>query len=181
MLGNLVGSFTANFSFANYTAQRRQELCKLFSRMAFAMMLIGVPLLVVNVYLAALFGMTGLMLTILTGGVHVSDRILTGKTHRTLYHFQAVKVFVSQTHARTHTHHCNRARSRRSASRSAFSRNAKDNSDSGESDSGDPPSPPPSVTPLSPRNKQPNRSLFPWQRPGCWRMTHEACRRGCFA
>ena len=184
MLGNLAGSITAHFSFANYTAQRRRELLKLFSRMAFVMMLVCIPLLYVCPYLTALFGVTSLMLAVLAGGVDVSDRILTRKEGRLPCRFQVTaKTYVSQTHAYTHAYTRNRARSHRSASRSTFSRNAKDNSDSGDSDSGDPPSPPPlpSVTPISLRTKQPNRSFFPWQRPGCWRMAHEAHRRGCVA
>ena len=181
LLSRLIRFITANFRFANYTADRRRELKKLFSRTAIAMILVGFALLPASSYLTALLCVSGCMFTLFAGGVDVSDRILTRKERRVPFRFQTVKVYASQTYACTRTHNHNHARSYRGASRPTFSRNTKNNSDSGESDSGDPPGPLPSLTPSPTCNRQSNRSLFPWQRPGCWCMACEQAVWGCFA
>lgn len=181
MISSLTSCITANFSFANYTEERRRELVKLFSRTAFAMMLVGVPLLAVDIYFTALLSMSGFMLAVLAGGVDVSDRILTRKKRRAPCRFQAAKVYISQTCARAHAYSRNRARSHRSASRSTFSKSSKDNSDSGESDAGDPPGPLPSVIPPLCSSKKSSPHRFPWRSPGSWRMVSRKAGRGRFA
>lgn len=168
------------FSTANFTAKRRHELKILFSRTAVAMAVAGSLLLPSSLYLAALLDLTSLMLAVLTGGIDVSDRILTKKERHVPCHFRMVKTYISQTCASARIRCYNRTRSHRSASRPTFSKNSKSNSDSGESDSGDPPGPLPSVTPSS-GYKQSNCFSLPWRRPGYWRMVCETCGRRRFA
>ena len=181
MLSRLISFFTSNFRFANYTADRRRELIKIFSYFAVPMMLASGPLLTFSLYLAALLGGSGLTFAFLAGGVEVSDRIISGKGWRIGGHLRAAKAYVSQTHTCTRTYSHHHARSHRSASKSTFSRSSKGNSDSGESDSGDPPGPLPSVTPSLYGTKKPDHSPLPLQSLGCWCMACEQAVWGCFA
>ena len=175
-------------SFANYTPERRYEMTGLFLRIAIFMVLTGSLLLLVSLYLAVLFCLSGLMFAVLASGVDISDRILTRKGPRTSCHLHAsTKVYVSQTYACVRTYSHNRARSRRSASRPSFS-TAKTGSDDGESDQGDssePPSPaiPPAISQSqkiqSLKGLKSNKFLPPWRGPGDWRIGafHVACRK----